>query len=361
MNKLHSEDSPSRRTRFRKLGSVAACLLIAFRVAPPAFANGCLLYQTTTFSLPGSAYPTSINSSSTVAGVYQFPGGGFVRDPDGTITTFKSPGGNIISPVYMNDSGVVAGSYQNTTLMSLPHGFVGNPNVAGGLVSFDPPGSVGTYVRGINASGWVSGFFSDASGYRHGFLYIGGKSLTIDFPGAEHTFGEGITPQGAVVGTYIDNQMIQHGFLCLHNFSCLSFEHPPSLEFLDGLVANSSGTVAGTLHVPNFQTTFREGYVGNPISGIFATFQYPGALQDTEAFGINASGEIVGSYLDTNSINHAFLREPNGAISNVDPPGYLSSAGATAINDSGAFTGFTGALGFVTKPYVPWWCRLPQL
>jgi hypothetical protein len=124
------------------------------------------------------------------------------------------------------------------------------------------------------------------------------------------------------------------------------------------LVSNSASTISGILG--SGQNTFEEGYVGTPLSGISATFQYPGALQQTLPLGVNDSGDIVGTYVDTYSINHAFLRKSNGVISNVDPPGYLSSAGATAINDSGAFTGYTGDLGFVSQPYVPWWCHQPQ-
>jgi hypothetical protein len=124
MDKLHSEDSPSWQNGFRQLGSVATCLLIALHGAPPAFANSCLSYQTTTFSLPGSVRPTSINSSGAVAGFDSV--GGFVRDPDGTITTLKWPA-VIVPPIYINDSGIVAGSYKDNPQAPYSHGFVGQP------------------------------------------------------------------------------------------------------------------------------------------------------------------------------------------------------------------------------------------
>jgi hypothetical protein len=47
---------------------------------------------------------------------------------------------------------------------------------------------------------------------------------------------------------------------------------------------------------------------------------------------------------------HAFLREPNGVLVNVDPPGASGNAWANAINDSGAFTGPVGSSGFITFP-----------
>ena len=52
--------------------------------------------------------------------------------------------------------------------------------------------------------------------------------------------------------------------------------------------------------------------------GIYTTLDAPGANQKTIADGINDSGVIVGSYLDTNGVYHGFLAnavpEPSGLI-----------------------------------------------
>ena len=97
------ERTNQKETKMYKLhiGGFTASLLIASCGALPAFA--CLpdLYCTVTFSVPGASQtvPTSINSSGAVAGYYATSGTfgstvyGFVRDPDGTITTFAAPGG----------------------------------------------------------------------------------------------------------------------------------------------------------------------------------------------------------------------------------------------------------------------------
>lgn len=114
--------------------------------------------------------------------------------------------------------------------------------------------------------------------------------------------------------------------------------------------ANSSLVVAGD---QDKSGTFF-GYVGDLLHGISAVFQYPGSSW-TEAMGINSSGAVVGYYSD-NVGAHAFWRDPNGLIVNVDPPGYSGFAMAYAVNDSGAFTGTLYSLGFITIPEAPPWC-----
>ena len=367
MNKLHSRGFTG-----------AACLLIVFCGALPAFANCCLKYNTITFSVPGAGFtrPTSINSSGAIAGVYGSSDGGtlasgFVRDPNGTITTFLGPGGHKImwgqptshqvgynvtnAGVYINDSGAVAGSYGIYNGISLVmHGFVGNPKVAGGLVSFDPPGSVYTEVRDINASGWVTGTFHDASYKYHGFVYINGTSYLIDVPGAEWTAASSVTSQDVIVGLYADGQG-EHGFWCNQPcsywffgnlfFSGGSFNSPAGVSWMGNPIpfrSNSLGTLAGTLQA--YSNNKLSGYVGN-TQGNSTSFQFPGAWL-TGAFGINTTGLVVGWYFVASN-THAFLRDATGSIVDIDPPG-SGFAIATAINDAGVIIGVTDELGFVT-------------
>lgn len=135
--------------------------------------------------MPGATITLSKGINSSGAVPYYAPpnpGGvffGFIRDPNGTVTTFN-PGFGMEygSGVYVNDSGVVAGTYYDGN--SIEHGFVGNPKVANGIISFDPPASVRTIVTGINGSGWATGYFSDGS-HHHGFIHVGGvctRSIT---------------------------------------------------------------------------------------------------------------------------------------------------------------------------------------
>ncbi len=57
----------------------------------------------------------------------------------------------------------------------------------------------------------------------------------------------------------------------------------------------------------------------------------------TEAWDINSAGQIVGRYMDWTR-TRAFLREKDGRIMFLDPPGSVGSR-ARAINSAGQVTG----------------------
>src|SRR5579863_1573715 len=85
----------------------------------------------------------------------------------------------------------------------------------------------------------------------------------------------------------------------------------------------------------------------------------PGDFNGTYASGINVWGVITGSYQDTNSTFHGFVRSPEGTFTTFEAPGAdLGSFNGTApccINDLGAITGVyydeTGfSHGFVLSP-----------
>jgi hypothetical protein len=77
----------------------------------------------------------------------------------------------------------------------------------------------------------------------------------------------------------------------------------------------------------------------------------PGDNNGTYSSAINAVGAITGSYLDTNSAFHGFLRSPDGKFTTFEAPGASTSAyngtSPSAINDLGAITGsYTDATGY---------------
>ena len=90
----------------------------------------------------------------------------------------------------------------------------------------------------------------------------------------------------------------------------------------------------------------QHGFLRSP-NGKFATFDAPdagtGSGQGTGcpsdcSVSLNDWGAITGTYIDANFNYHGYLRTPKGTVATVDPPGsvFTSSSG---INDSGAITG----------------------
>jgi probable HAF family extracellular repeat protein len=69
----------------------------------------------------------------------------------------------------------------------------------------------------------------------------------------------------------------------------------------------------------------------------FAKIDVPNSIS-TEARGINARGDIVGSYTDANDVTHGFLLR-NGVFSTIDVPGATGTLGARGINARGDIVG----------------------
>jgi len=125
---------------------------------------------------------------------------------------------------------------------------------------------LGTVAFGINDIGEVVGDYVAAGDvnpdgtakHRHGFLRSSkGDFTTFDVPGAVITIGEGINNPGTIVGLYVANGNM-HGFVL-------------------------KNSVFTTVDVSD---------------------------QPTEINSINAKGEIVGFYSDSNGVQHGFLGVP---------------------------------------------------
>jgi hypothetical protein len=130
---------------------------------------------------------TGINEEGTIVGGYTDANGlnhGYVRARDGTITTFDVPAagmlagqGTIIFTASINREGVITGNYLDVSNVS--HGFVRDED--GTITTFDAPGAgisgnaslSGTTPIGNNARNWITGYYFDANGVGHGFLRTG--------------------------------------------------------------------------------------------------------------------------------------------------------------------------------------------
>jgi hypothetical protein len=187
----------------------------------PAAATGPGLGTTT-------AWAQCVNSAGAMTGYYFDQNGaahGYVRAPDGTITTFDAPGAGTGSGqgTYtwaINPAGTTAGASQDNN--GVYHGLLRAAD--GTITMFDAPAAgtgngQGTQAEGIDPTGAVTGYYTDANNVSHGYLRtVDGKFTFFDAPGAGKGSGLGTFPMtnnstGMVTGYYVDGGGVYHGFV----------------------------------------------------------------------------------------------------------------------------------------------------
>ena len=160
----------------RKL-ALAAC--VALCTVGLAFSQSDDEATIITFDAPGAVNATfvsGINPAGAITGFYRdvnFVYHGFLRAPDGAITTLDAPGagtgffqGTAASAI--NPAGAIAGNCTDANFVT--HGFLRARD--GTFTTFDPAGSTSTSAGTINPEGTVAGGYTDANGVSHGFLRI---------------------------------------------------------------------------------------------------------------------------------------------------------------------------------------------
>lgn len=306
----------------------------------------------------------------------------------GHYIVFEAPGADLTPgnfdgtyPAAINNFGAITGSYQ--TVDTVYHGFV--RSALGKTITFDAPGADmtagaanGTFVSAINDLGAVTGYILDANGTAHGFIRSpDGRMTSFDVPGQG---GEGVIPiainlEGGIVGYYTDTNVVFRGFLRHPDGSFATFAGPNACDasgadgcFGTGLSnINSLGLSAGGFE-DNDGNFVHHGLLRSP-DGKLKVFNDPsagtGLYQGTGcpgcAMGLNQLGFVAGIYSDSNSVNHGFVRSPDGRFTTFDAPGAGTDAGEgtgcfsdcnTYINDVGSVVGTFIDSNFIYHGYL---------
>ncbi len=280
----------------------------------PLFALSALLplhtrarAQTSYFSIqpPGSVFtiPVGENDKGVITGRYQLANGGvlgFVRSPDGTITTPTLPvnsfGGFLAG---VNNANIAAGAYlQNFAYHSATYNIATDtwtpiPDIAGTVSGFAIGINNANLVVGIGIGGF------DAQGQptgAHGYFYDGGYT-PFDVPGVDTTFAgtipEDINDAGTVVGFYspTGKNGLRSGFVRDSSGAYITVDHPGAdSTFFEGI--NNQGVVAGSYDVGGVSSNFTW-----TAAGGFTDFNVPLGV-NAEVWGIDNYGNLVGDYLD---------------------------------------------------------------
>ena len=132
----------------------------------------------------------------------------------GTYTTVDAPGTAFNQLLGIND-GLTAVGYSSLdpTGMTLQRSYMESGGTFTYLDGFLPSGTMNNQAVGINGAGIVVGFYQDATGTFHGYVFNGTSASTLDFAGGMGTQAFGINNQGEIVGDYTDAMGTMHGFV----------------------------------------------------------------------------------------------------------------------------------------------------
>ncbi len=249
----------------------------------------------------------------------------------------------------INVHNVIAGYFGAGTPGHPNKGYQLNPPYGqANYVNENFPGSAQTQVTGIDDKGNTSGFWVTANGTNHGFIEWNGVFASYNDPATPKTKGSvnqllGINNAGTAVGFYNDAKGHSHAYKLNQATGAFTAIHVPGVSVAATGINNAGDIVGFATDAAKNTTSWLK------IGTTTITYQFPGG-SDTQAFGINAKNQIVGSYLDGAGVLHGFvLTNPMGPVSHwqsIDDPNGVGSTVVNGINAAGDLVGFyTDAAG----------------
>ncbi|MGD0212493.1 MAG: hypothetical protein ABSB87_04605 [Terriglobales bacterium] len=191
--------------------------------------------------------------------------------------------------------------------------------------------------NGINTSGQVAGYSTNASGDYRGFISNGDSLIDIGDLGGGSAVAYALNDAGQVVGSSVTEDGSNHPFLYSDGqmIDLGTLGSPSGGQWWNSAEGiNNSGVVTGY------------GFTSNGgLSGFTWTNGVMTALPNlgeewTEAYAINNNGQVTGISANRKGQSHAFIANPDGTIKDLGAIGgkYGASWGF-AINDSGIVVG----------------------
>jgi hypothetical protein len=160
------------------------------------------------------------------------------------------------------------------------------------------------------------------------------KFQDVKVSGATETDTYAVNNLGVIAGDYVVGQ-VQHGMILnatklttVDRAGCLTTPGSGAIA-LFGLT--TKGAAVGWCQ----DTSTGQDDAFFYLQGRFVPIAPPGAIS-TQAYGVNDLGEVVGSYLDGNNVQHGFLLKGK-TYTTLDVPGHTLSR-AWSINNSGLIT-----------------------
>ena len=174
--------------------------------------------------------------------------------------------------------------------------------------TIDVPGVAFLELTASSDFGDFAGNTRSADGEKMvGFTIIDGEFLRHDFPGSQNTFFYALSNTGIAAGHYQDSNGLYHGVI-LENGVLRQYDFPGAVQTEIYGISDATGALTG-----NYidASGGRRGFSGDEI------IQFPGA-SETYAEFVNASGGMVGSYVDADGLFHPYIRTRNGRFISLD-------------------------------------------
>jgi hypothetical protein len=258
----------------------------------------------------------------------------------------------------INNSGIISGYFGSGAPNGTPAPFTLTPNQGYTVPVSSPnsftnqnfPGSSQTQVTGINSAGNTVGFWADSNGASApnfiGYVDVGGTFTSVidpSTPGTSPTTNQllGLNDTGQAVGFYLEATGNSHGFvynILGASFTAVVLPGGDNAVMTAATGINNAGAISG-FYVDKGGNEF--GFIDQ--GGSFTTFQANG--DPTQFLGIDNSGLAVGFYTDATGMNHGILYTiAAGTFIQIDDPLAATGDGngtiVNGLNDRNQLVGF---------------------
>lgn len=293
-------------------------------------------------------FGSAINASGTIVGYYLNTSdaiAGFIRTPDATYTSFQALGQWPTYPYDLTNGGTIAGEYFDG--QDIAYAFVRNKN--GALAGYQAPWASqipndsvgqGTSAGALNPRGETGGIYFDSQGAVHGFLRKPNGSFVQVSPDGAVSSSVCIAclnNRGASAGDYTDSTGVGRGFrrsatgafitIAKHGAVDTGLTGINNHNNLLGFYVDTNSVVWGLIRAHNKRIVFQDPKASETYGN------------GTQPEAINDAGAVTGLYADAQGVVHGFYRSPTGHFSEFDPQGSVYTE-PFAINANGTVTGW---------------------
>ena len=267
-----------------------------------------------------------------------------------SFSTLDDPGDAAFNQLRgINNNGHIAGYFGSGAAGHPNHGYILRPPYGPARYQeIDVPGSAQTQLTGLNDEGVQVGFWS-ASGAagqaadKLAFYLMGGRYVSVGNPARGQASPPvnqllGVNNRNVAVGFYADAGGQDHGYLydiATKRFSPVTVRGASSVT---ATAINNDGSVAGFC---DGRGRITEGFFQRNAGQVYL-LRVPGATT-TKALGINDKGEVVGAYQvgkGAGATTHGFTWTRQRGFITVNDPDGPGATTISGVNNAGELVGF---------------------